>query len=44
VAKSHNMWMMATSQKRRKEEKKTPSLRVNPTKDLKYIGNKFLQN
>jgi hypothetical protein len=30
--------------KKKKREKKTPSLRVNPTKDLKYIGNKFFQN
>jgi len=30
--------------KKEKKEKKTLILRVNPTRDLKYIGNKFLQN
>jgi hypothetical protein len=30
--------------KKKKREKKPLSLSVNPTKDLKYIANKFLQN
>ncbi len=30
--------------KKKKRENETLSFSVNPTKDLKYIGNKFLQN
>jgi hypothetical protein len=36
------MWQL--HHKKEKREKETLGFSVNPTKDLKYIGNKFFQN